>query len=415
MSVRRREWSTRKGVSKKAWIVDYMDGQGARCIQTFERKKDADAYHATVKVDVRKGLHVAQSKSVTVAEAGRRWIEACEANGLERTTLDSYRQHTDLHITPYLGNTRLSQITVATVRDFQDRLRRGQAAPGETEAAPRSMDMVKRVTGSLGALLADAQERGLVAQNVVRSLRANRRRGKERQAERRQKGKLKVGFDIPTPDEIRAIVEAAKGRWRPLLLVAIFCGLRASELRGLRWEDVDFKKGELHVRQRADRYKVIGKPKSDAGERTVPIPPKALSVLREWKLSCPKGELGLVFPSGAGHVELHSNIAQRGLIPTMIEAGVTVPVKDARGKPKRDGEGKPVVTAKYTGLHSLRHFFASWCINREADGGLELPLKVVQERLGHSSIAMTADRYGHLFARGDDSAELAAAEGALFG
>jgi integrase len=53
--------------------------------------------------------------------------------------------------------------------------------------------------------------------------------------------------------------------------------------------------------------------------------------------------------------------------------------------------------AKYTGLYSLRHFYASWCINRRADGGLELPAKVVQERLGHSSIAMTMNTYGHLF------------------
>jgi integrase len=71
--------------------------------------------------------------------------------------------------------------------------------------------------------------------------------------------------------------------------------------------------------------------------------------------------------------------------------------------------------AKYTGLHALRHFYASWCINRRADGGLELPLKNVQERLGHSTIVLTADRYSHLFPRGDDGAELAAAERALLG
>jgi integrase len=69
--------------------------------------------------------------------------------------------------------------------------------------------------------------------------------------------------------------------------------------------------------------------------------------------------------------------------------------------------------AKYPGLHSLRHFYASWCINRRVDGGLELPLKVVQARLGHASIQMTADTYGHLFPRGDDGAELAAAERAF--
>jgi integrase len=69
-------------------------------------------------------------------------------------------------------------------------------------------------------------------------------------------------------------------------------------------------------------------------------------------------------------------------------------------------------TPKY-GLHAFRHFFASWCINRKADGRRELPAKVVQGLLGHSSIVMTLDRYGHLFPRGDDRAELAAATSAL--
>ena len=69
-----------------------------------------------------------------------------------------------------------------------------------------------------------------------------------------------------------------------------------------------------------------------------------------------------------------------------------------------------MVKAKYTGMHALRHFYASWCINRRADGGLELPPKVAQERLGHASIAMTLDVYGHLFPRGDDLSELDAAE-----
>jgi integrase len=73
----------------------------------------------------------------------------------------------------------------------------------------------------------------------------------------------------------------------------------------------------------------------------------------------------------------------------------------------------PIKRAKYPGLHALRHFCASWSINRRADGGLELPPKVVQERLGHSTIAMTLDVYGQPFPRADDSEELAAVERAL--
>ncbi|MGB9476048.1 MAG: hypothetical protein WCE87_13360 [Candidatus Udaeobacter sp.] len=81
----------------------------------------------------------------------------------------------------------------------------------------------------------------------------------------------------------------------------------------------------------------------------------------------------------------------------------------------RDDAGEPIRLPKYSGLHALRHFFASWCINRKTDGGLELPAKVVQDRLGHSTIVMTLDRYGHLFPPGDDTAELAAAERILLG
>src|SRR5262249_48675488 len=79
-------------------------------------------------------------------------------------------------------------------------------------------------------------------------------------------------------------------------------------------------------------------------------------------------------------------VTNRGLIPTMIAAGITKPVLDDKGDQAVDEHGKPRVTAKYTGMHALRHFFASWLINRPADGGLGLPPKSVQERMGHSSI-----------------------------
>ena len=395
MSVRKRAWITSKGEHKEAWVVDYVDQVGKRRMKTFARKKAADNFAATANVEIRAGVHTADGASITVAEAGKLWLETGANAGLERATIDAYRQHLRFHIEPYLGNVKLSQLSAPMVREFEDRLARGDKPAGK---APRSAAMVRKVRTSLSALLSDAQERGLVSRNVVRDLRKTRKRGKERQAERRQKGKLKIGVDIPTREEIRAIVGAVTSRWRPILLTAIFTGLRASELRGLRWADVDLEKRELHVRQRADRYSAIGKPKSESGERTVPLTPIVVNTLREWKLACPKSEAGLVFPSTGGLVEHHKNIVARGLGPTLVAAGV---VTDER--------------AKYTGLHALRHFYASWCINRRVDGGLELPAKVVQERLGHSSIMMTMDVYGHLFPRGDDSAEMEAAERSLLG
>jgi integrase len=250
-----------------------------------------------------------------------------------------------------------------------------------------------------------------VAQNVVRS----RRRGKEARADKRQKGSLKSGIDIPTPDEIRAIIGKLDGRWRPLLLTAIFTGLRASELRGLRWADLDLPRNELHVRQRADRYGAIGRPKSHAGERTVPLLPMVANALREWKVACPSGDFDLAFPNRHGHVERIENIVRLGWKPPQIAAGVVANNTPPGNRGSVSGKGHGNGTAKYPGLHALRHFYASWCINRRADGGLELPLKSVQARLGHASISITSDRYGHLFPRGDDRAELAAAERAFLG
>jgi integrase len=386
MSVRKRRWKNRDGSQSEAWVVAYSDRAGKRHLKTFDRKRDADIFEGTVGVDVRAGRHVPDSDSVTVLAAGKLWLLSAEAAGVERSTLEHYRQHLELHILPFIGAVRLSVLTMPGVRHFEDRLR-----------ATRSKTMVRKVMGSLSAILADAQERGLVGQNVARGLRKNRRPGKEKQ-EARQKGKLEVGVHIPAPDEVRAIIAALEGRWRPLLLTAIFTGLRASELRGLRWLDVDLKHAEINVRQRADRYNQIGPLKSAAAERTVPLSPMLVNTLREWKVACPVGDLGLVFPNTLGRIESLSNIIAFGLHPVMLASGVVV-------------DGKP----KYSGLHALRHFYASWCINRRVDGGLELPIKLVQARLGHASITMTADRYGHLFPRGDDGAELAAAEKAFLG
>jgi integrase len=390
MAIWKRRWKTSLGEDRESWVMEYRGDDGRRHLETFARKKDADARQAAVKVDVKAGVHIAPSQSVTVAEAAESWIKAGQGAGLERATIKQYREHVDHHIAPLIGRVKLSSLNAPTVRKFEDKL----------WEAGRSPAMIRKILTSLGSILADAQEQGLAARNAVRDLRRGRKRGKELHAEKRQKGRLKVGADIPTPDEIKVIIANAEGRWRPLLITAIFTGLRASELRGLRWADVNLKAQEIHVRQRADRFNEMGKPKSHAGERTVPIPKFVANTLKEWKLACPKGELDLVFPNGVGKVESLANIINRGLIPPQLTAGLVAGATNGNAK------------AKYTGMHALRHFYASWCINRTKDGGLGLPPKNVQERLGHAGIAITLDRYGHLF-KGDDSGELDAAASAL--
>lgn len=413
MSVRKREWTTPKGEAKSAWVVDYFDTAGKRRLKTFRLKKEADQFAATASVEVREGVHVADSASVTVEKAGQFWMASGEAARLERSSLNQRKRHLDLHIVPLIGQTLLSKLTVPAIRDFEDRLR----------AEGRSPAMIKKVLGSLGSILSDAQERGLTVRNSAKEMRG-RRKGDKRH-EGRHRARLRVGEDIPAREEVKAFVAVLAGRWRPLLLVAVFAGLRSSELRGLRWQDVDLDARTISVRQRADEFGDIGRPKSEAGERTIPVPPLVVNALREWKLAYNRPTAGrdengkviredvkpshLVFANGSGKVESHANIVNRGLIPAMLDAGVAIETGE------RDEEGKAILKAKYTGLHALRHFYASWLINRPEDGGLGLPLKVVQERMGHASITMTADTYGHLFPRADHADELARAEAALLG
>lgn len=396
MSVRKREWTTPKGEAKSAWVVDYVDTAGKRRLKTFKLKKQADAFAATATVEVREGTHVADSATVTVEEAGKFWLKSGDAAGLERTSMDQRRQHLNLHIVPFAGSVKLSKISAPWVRSFQDTLRE----------SGRSQAMVKRVTVSLGSILADSQARGLVVRNAVHEL--SKARSGTKASEKRSKAKLRVGVDIPTNGEIKAILDAAAGRYRPLLITMVFTGIRSSEARGLRWEDVDLKGKLLHIRQRADRYGKVGMPKSEAGQRTVPLPPMVVNTLKEWQLACPGSELGLVFPNQAGNIEYHQNMLHRGLWATQFAAEMTVATD------KKDDEGKSILEPKYTGFHALRHWYASWCINRKADGGLELTAKAVQTRMGHSSIQVTFDTYGHLFPSVDEGEEMAAAEKALF-
>jgi integrase len=109
-------------LQKEAWIVDYVDQMGVRHIETFERKKDADEYQATVKVEVRKGTHVAPSKSPTVAEAADTWLKEAKARNIERTTLRHYEQHVSLHIVPLIGRTKLAALNHDRVKAFRDEL-----------------------------------------------------------------------------------------------------------------------------------------------------------------------------------------------------------------------------------------------------------------------------------------------------
>jgi integrase len=239
MSVRRREWVTRSGEPRSSWIVAYTDSGGARRIETFVRKRDADTREVEVRSAIRAGTHSASSVSPTVAQAAEDWLAFIEGEGRERSTVKQYREHARIHIVPRLGREKLSSLTTPRVNQFRDGLLRDLSRP-----------MAKKVLTSLKSILKDATRRGDVAQNGAL--------GVSIVISSRDQHRVEVGVDIPTPDEVRKLIDTA-GRLRPLVMLAAFAGLRASELRGLRWADVDLARGEIAVRQRADRYNSIGK------------------------------------------------------------------------------------------------------------------------------------------------------------
>jgi integrase len=371
--VRKRTWTNKAG-EQSAWIAQYCspgpDGKPKRHIETFKTKKEAAAWLARTVVEVQQGLHTPASSSITIAEAGEQWIAQAEMDGLEASTIRQYRQHLDHHIKPFLGSIKLADLTPGGAQHFRNTLIK----------EGRSRVMAQKVFSSLGSILAEAMTTGRVARNVVREqARQNRRRNR---VEKRHERRIEIGVDVPGKEEIRAILEHAGGRWRPLIVTAVFTGLRASELRGLRWDDVDLDRGVLTVRQRADRWNAIGSPKSDSGKREVPLAPMVVNVLREWRLACPRigadysteGRLWLVFPNSKGNVETLPSIHRRGLGPLQVAAGITT----------------DKLHPKY-GLHSFRHAAASLFIEQG------FTPKRVQALMGHSTIQMTFDTYGHLF------------------
>lgn len=267
--------------------------------------------------------------------------------------------------------------------------------------------MAQKVVSSFKAILDEAVNHAMIAYNPASTVKA----------ERRDRGEHKVdaGVDFPDKSELAAIIGILDGRWRPVIVVLAFCGVRSSELRGLEWIDVIDLDGEfpqLRVRQRADNKGVIGNTKTDSPHRMIPLTRLAVHELREWKKVCPMdvetGQLRFVFPNGNGIVENHSNISNRGWKEWQINAGVCVSRRDSNGKVVRDNDGNPVIKAKY-GVHALRHFFASLMIDQWFNP------KRVQPLMGYSTIQMTLNVYAHLFKpdHADDRVRFANAEASV--
>ena len=358
--------------AKEGWLVAYIDQDKARRFKNFATKAAAKEWSVSALFEVKQGVHTPASISKTVFEAWGLWVEDCEANKLERGTIRQRRQHLAHHVKAFIGDVKLADLTMPLVYDFDSKLR----------DAGRSLAMRRKVITNLKTVLTFAQGRGLVAQNVARGVKI---KNDDRES---AEGPLRAGVDFPTMAELNSLIENSPPRWRPFMVVAIFTGMRLSELRGLRWSDVDIDAGVIHVRQRADAWGTIGPTKSRAGKRDIPLAPIVVNTLKQWRADSPGG--GLVFSTKHDLPHRPSNIHSRVWCPLQIKCGLT-----AEGKPRYD-------------FHRIRHAAASLFIQY-----LGWTPKRLQDVMGHSSIRMTFDLYGHLFENvkkdRDDMAKIEAA------
>lgn len=169
------------------------------------------------------------------------------------------------------------------------------------------------------------------------------------------------------PLQIRRLLANAPAEAKTLLLCAVTTGMRRGELLGLKWSDVDWSSRRVWVRRSLGRDGRFQQPKTRRSVRAVAVPPTLVAALRRHRMASRfKDDGDLIFPSEHGTPLDGRNMVRRYFEPALRKAGL------------------PRVR-----FHDLRHTFASLLI---AQG--EHP-KLISEQLGHASVQITLDRYGH--------------------
>lgn len=367
------KWVNKSG-DHEAWVLAFTDANGTRHKEQFERKRDADGKRIEVEAQVRGGAFRADAKDRTVDEVCKAYVEHLEGRRIRQEHVTEHYLRTSRaqlfnYVTPQpgraitfehgLGPTKLVHLTARSVAEFRDRLRDNGVGVVTT----------RRVLGSLSRALDHAVANDWIAANVA---------AKTKVIGRRDEGSQKVV--APSKQALALVLAAADDDFKIRLMFAAASGLRASEQHALRWRRVDLVKGRVTVDSRVDAYGNVDTTKSRAGIREVLLNKQVVAGLQRWKArSRFNAPDDLVFPNGRGtHVD-HRLMSQRLFRPLL--AAVAAAAK------------KKGTEFEEFGWHALRHFAVSTWI----EAGLAP--KTVQTYAGHSSMAVTTDRYGHLFPR----------------
>jgi integrase len=393
---------------------------GKRLRKSFESYAKAKAWlgnlaHASKAMVSFESADVAEG--MTLSQIGARFVANRISAKRERSTTDKYDQHFKQHVSKLAFEFRDGDRSEDELRDgtiFGDMVA-AQMRPRhfirlrEQLSETRSHAMTRKVWSTLTAALDLAVQFEDVPANLLHSIKIDR-----------QARTTADKIVIPTRPEIATIIEATRPQQgepiyigQAMIALTLTTGLRPSEMRALPLLClfVEQPPYRVVVTTRVDQWKQEGPPKSAAGYREIPLPESTARLMREWLLRRPKaGSKNLVFPNGDGGYQDLSNIHARIWRPFQINIGLADPKLDANGKPVLDPKTKqPVMVPRYT-WYANRHAYASMQI------AIGIQPKELQQRMGHASIQMTMDLYGHLWRdEAQDAADMRALDVFMMG
>jgi integrase len=355
------------------WIAHIRVG-GRQFWRTFDTHEEALAWLAEMRT-LRGGSRSAQWSNPAFGDYAARWLREDAALRVRPETLGRYRQLVALHLIPQFGKRRLNQIAPEDigvfVRDwrsegplFQTRQRDARIVQSR-EAAKAGRNPPQITLGSSaqtvthGINVGSAIFRSAIAQRCALS---NPFAATPRPSiPHSERPWLNVA-------DLERLFRQLQPEWLPFYALLAGTGLRYSEAAALRWSDLDWDRKRLSITKRVARDGSEDAPKTSRSRRGVPVPATVLAQLRQHYLRSPfKAKQDYVFCTERGTALSDSNMRQRILAPALKAAGL------------------PNV-----GHHCFRHSYIS---NALAAG---TPIGYVSRIVGHSSIAVTMDRYGHM-------------------
>jgi integrase len=377
--------------------------------QTFTRKKDAEDHLDHDSTDVRDGTY-REIKKATFGEYIKHWKDTyLIAEKLKPSTIGGYGSIIDAHLKPEFEHRSMQGIDSAQITQFEARL---------LQRTGMSRTTVRNVMTLLGRVFKNARKEHFVRVSPMDDI------------DRLKVDKTKKGRALK-PEEIHRLLEQCAGNLRLIVLTALLSGLRRSEIFALHWTDdkkdprsyVDFESDVIHVRKalffRHGRHlriedkdsketvHVFTAPKSSQSVRVVPLSATLKRELKEHYLRA-KDKEGLIFQTSNGTPLDPHNVCRYK--PERKDDGKGESANHKKAKQPRAHFSDAVSQAEIgpVRFHDLRHTYGSMKIDQGEN------IYDVQRWMGHSSIQVTIDIYGHpLTDRGKEAA--AKTDTVLFG